>query len=142
MPYPFLSPEWIEAAKELRGEYAGRVPSTAVSARMNETVTDVPFGDGTVEAHIETSPDTISIDLGHLDKPDVTISLGYDTAKAIFIDGRYDIAMEAFLGGRIKTTGDLTKLLGLQASVAGATGDSELKALADELSQRLRDITI
>ena len=46
--YPFLSEEWMEAAKAVRDEYAGKVSPPAHAIRMNQVVTDVPFGEGTV----------------------------------------------------------------------------------------------
>ena len=66
MAYKFLTPEWIDAVKALRDESGGggSVPHTV---RMNQIVTDVPFGDGTVEAHMDTSSGQLEMDLGHLD---------------------------------------------------------------------------
>ena len=53
--YAFLSEEWMEAAKAIRDEYKDQVKPPAHSIRMNQVVTDVPFGDGTIEAHLDTS---------------------------------------------------------------------------------------
>ena len=46
MPYPFLSPEWMEAAKAIREKYADQATKITISVRMNQVITDVPFGDG------------------------------------------------------------------------------------------------
>src|SRR3546814_15926409 len=66
--YPFLSDEWLEAAKKIREEHSGGdSPAPAHSVRMNQVVTDVPFGDGTINAHMDPSSGEMDMDLGHLD---------------------------------------------------------------------------
>ena len=60
------------------------------------------------------------METGHLDSPDLTITIGYETAKAILVDGDAQAAMQAFLGGRIKVDGDITKMIALQT--AGMSG--------------------
>ncbi|MBO0748446.1 MAG: hypothetical protein J2O47_08840, partial [Acidimicrobiaceae bacterium] len=76
--YAFLSDEWVAAARALRAEYAQRPHSLPVSVRMNQIVRNVPFGEGAINAHLDTSSGLLDIDLGHLDDPDVTITLDYD----------------------------------------------------------------
>ena len=80
--YPFLSDEWLQAARAIREEYRGKTQPMAHQVRMNQVITDVPFGDGTINAHMDTSSGEIKMDLGHLDDPDLTVTLDYDTAKA------------------------------------------------------------
>ena len=46
--YTFLTDEWIDAARELRAKYADRLPDVTIEVRINQVVTDVPFGDGTI----------------------------------------------------------------------------------------------
>jgi hypothetical protein len=131
LPYPFLSDEWVEEMRRIRAEYPDADAAVPISIRMNQVITDVPFGEGTVKAHVDTSSGTFEIELGHLADPDLTITLEYRTAKAVLIDGDPQAAMAAFLGGRIKVDGDITKLLSLQsAEVSGGFGPSVGKVYA------------
>src|SRR3954463_2883199 len=86
VPYPFLSDEWVAEAKKIREETAGQGGPPAHVVRMNQIITDVPFGEGTVNAHLDTSSGDVDLDLGHLDNPDLTVTLDYETAKAIIVD--------------------------------------------------------
>jgi hypothetical protein len=43
MTYPFLSAEWMEAAKAIRDKYADQAATITVSVRMNQVITDAPF---------------------------------------------------------------------------------------------------
>ena len=52
MPYPFLSAEWIAAAREIREKYEDDAPRIDIPIRMNQIVTKVPFGDGTIKSHL------------------------------------------------------------------------------------------
>jgi len=111
--HPFLSDEWLEAAKKIREESpAGAPPAHAV--RMNQVITDVPFGEGTINAHVDTSGGDVQMDIGHLDTPDLTVTLDYATAKAILVDGNPQAGMQAFMAGKIKVQGDMTKLMAMQ----------------------------
>ena len=82
--YPFLSDEWVQAAKEIREANPGAA-STPHKVRMNQIITDVPFGEGTLDAHFDSSSGELEMDLGHLDNPDLTVTLDYATAKAILV---------------------------------------------------------
>jgi putative sterol carrier protein len=135
--YPFLSDEWVAEARRIRAEFRGRAPEIPVSVRMNQIIQDVPFGDGTIEAHVDTSSGELEMETGHLESPDLTITIGYDTAKAILIDGNAQAAMQAFLGGKIKVDGDITKLLALQS--AGLSGNTDPAAI--EMAKRLQAMT-
>ena len=79
MPYPFLSDDWFNEARKIRGEYDGKVPPITHSVRMNLVVTAVPFGDADVDAHMDTSSGDLVLDTGHLEKPDLTVTVDYDT---------------------------------------------------------------
>lgn len=132
--FPFLSESWIEAAKEVRDEYAGRA-AAPVSVRMNQVITAVPFGDGTLHAHLDSSTGEMLLDHGHLDNPDVTITVDYATAKALFVDQNSQAVMEAFLNGKIRVQGDMSKLLQMQP---GAGPDA---AMTQEIAARIKAIT-
>lgn len=135
--FPFLSDEWVDAARAIRAEYRGRIPPIPVVIRMNQVIKDVPFGPGRIDAHLDTSSGELEMETGHLDNPDLTITLAYDTAKAVLIDGDAQAAMQAFMSGRIRVDGDISKMLALQTP--GPLGLVDPVAL--EVYQRLRDIT-
>lgn len=129
MAYQFLSDEWVEAARKLRAEAA--TPTTAPQpVKMNLTITDVPFGDGSVDAHMDTTSGELQLDLGHLDGSDVSATLDYETAKAMIVDANPQAAMQAFMAGKIKLQGDMTKAMALQS---GPTDPA--------LTQKLQQIT-
>jgi hypothetical protein len=131
--FPFLSDEWVSEAKKIREEYEGKGAVVPHQMKMNLNVTEVPFGSGGIEAHLDTSDGAPNLDLGHIDPVDLTVTLDYATAKAILIEGNPSAGMQAFMAGRIKVDGDMSKLMALQ----GATPD----ATATEVATRLREIT-
>jgi SCP-2 sterol transfer family len=126
--YPFLSDEWVAAAREIRHELkaSGTTPTHVI--KMNQIVTEVPFGPGTILSHLDTSSGEMDIEFGHLEQADVTVTLDYATAKAILVEGNPQVGMQAFMAGKIKVEGDLAKLLALQ-SIASA-GDPVAVAIA------------
>ena len=118
MPYPFLSDEWLEEARRIRAEYEGKAMSFPHAVRMNLVVTQVPFGDKDIDAHMDTSSGELVLDVGHLETPDLKVTVDYDTAKAILIEGNPQVGMQAFMAGKIKVEGDLGKLMALQSFAA------------------------
>jgi len=114
--FPFLSPEWIEAAREIRERYSSQTAPIEVAAKVNQVITDVPFGDGDLYAHIDTSNGDVDLDLGHLDEPDATITLSYETARALLVERDPAKAMQAFMSGGIQVEGDLMKVMAMQAT--------------------------
>ena len=131
--YQFLTPEWVAAAKELREQFEGDSPAPAHMVRMNQVVTEVPFGDGEVKAYMDTSSGSMDLDLGELENPDLTVTVDYATAKAIMVDGNPQAGMQAFMAGKVKVQGDMTKLMVIQAAPPDGS--------AQELAARLREIT-
>ena len=117
--YQFLTPEWIEEAKKIREQFDSDATATPHVVRMNQVITEVPFGDGTVEAHMDTTSGEVKMDLGHLESPDLTVTIDYVTAKAIIVEGNPQAGMQAFMGGRVKVQGDMTKLMAMQQPVGG-----------------------
>ncbi len=129
MPYKFLSDEWVEAARKIRGELDS--PATAPQpVKMNLVITDVPFGEGAVDAHMDTTSGELELETGHLDAPDVTATLDYETAKAMMVDANPQAAMQAFMAGKIKLQGDMTKAMALQSGPPNP-----------ELTKRIQEIT-
>ena len=116
MSFAFLSPEWIDAAREIRERYSSQTAPIEVAVRVNQVVTDVPFGDGELHAHIDTSSGDVDLELGHLDEPDATITLSYETARALLVERDPAKVMQAFMSGGIQVDGDLMKVMAMQAS--------------------------
>ncbi|MDQ2649388.1 MAG: SCP2 sterol-binding domain-containing protein [Actinomycetota bacterium] len=131
--YAFLSDEWLEAAKKIREEYAGKGGAPAHSVRMNQIITEVPFGEGTIEAHMDTSGGELTMDTGHLENPDLTVTLDYATARAILVEGNPQAGMQAFMAGKIKVQGDMTKLMAMQQGAPDP--------VAEEVAAKIKEIT-
>ena len=134
--YKFLSDEWTEEARKIREEFAGKGSPPAHSVRMNQVITDVPeevAAGGTVDAHMDTSGGEVVLDVGHLENPDLTVTLDYATAKAIIVDQNPQAGMQAFMAGKIKVQGDMTKLMAMQSAPPDAT--------AQEMATRIKEMT-
>ena len=129
MPNPFLSAEWIAEAREIRAKYEDQAPKIPISIRMNQVITKVPFGDGTINSHLDTSSGELVMDLGHLDTPDLTITTDYATARQIFLERDPQAGMQAFLGGKIRVEGDMTKMMQMQ--IAMPNDDLAMKVAAE-----------
>ncbi|MEI8239459.1 MAG: SCP2 sterol-binding domain-containing protein [Actinomycetota bacterium] len=117
MTYQFLSDEWMSAAKAIREKYADQAAKVTSSIRMNQVITDVPFGDGTVRVFLDTSSGAVDMELGELDTPDLTVTTDWDTARKIFVDGDQAAGMQAFMSGKIKVQGDMMKMMAMQTSM-------------------------
>jgi len=114
--YPFLSEEWMQAARDIRKEYEGKGNPVPHQIRMNLCITDVPGQAGPVEAHMDTTSGELVLEQGHLDSPDLTVTVDGETAKSIFIEGNQQAGMQAFMAGKVKVQGDMTKLMMMQAA--------------------------
>lgn len=135
--YKFLSDEWVEAARKIRDDLSADESGTPHSVKMNQVVTEVPFGDGTVQAHMDSSGGEMIMGLGHIEDPELTVTLDYVTAKAILVDGNPQAGMQAFMAGKIKVEGDMTKLMAMQQ----APTDPEAAALAEKVAEAIKEIT-
>jgi hypothetical protein len=130
--HPFLSDAWFDEVRRLHEAVGGAAPEGA-EIRMNLMITAMPFKDGDLAMHMAASGGRADWGKGHLDDADVTLTLGYDTARAIFVDGNPQAAIEAFMAGRIIVQGDVTKLMVMQSAGPGST--------ASELTRALQEIT-
>ncbi len=132
--HPFLSPEWMDATRRIRDDMPQpEVPAVALMT-MNLVVTETPF-ERDVKAHVDTSDGELIVEDGHLDTADLTITVDYATAKAIFVGLDFTAAMQAFMAGKVKVQGDITKLMALGTPAA----DPDPKAVA--IAKAVRDIT-
>ena len=128
MTFPFLSDEWMDAAKAIRAKYQGQAPKITAVIRINQVITDVPFGDGTVKSYMDTSSGEMEVELGELENPDAVVTTDWATARQIFLDQA--AAMPAFMGGKIKVAGDVMKMMAMQTAIP----QSDITAkVADEI---------
>src|SRR3982751_1282016 len=131
--YPFLSDEWMNEAKKIREEYRGKTQPMAHKIKMNQIITDVPFGDGTVNAYMDSSSGEMEMEKGELSDAEVTVTVDYATAKAIFVDQNPQAGMQAFMQGKIKVQGDMTKLMAMQQTTPDPA--------ANEIAAKIKEIT-
>ena len=134
MPYQFLTPEWMDAAKAIREKHAAESAKVTTSIRMNQVITNVPFGDGTVKTFLDTSTGAVVMELGELEGPDLTLTTDYETALKLFVEQDQAAGMQAFMTGRIKVQGDMMKMMAMQTSMPQ---DDAAKQIAREI----KDIT-
>lgn len=127
MPHEFLSEEWFAAVEALRDE-APEPPAAIKDVVINLTVTDTPSGDQ--EMRLVGG----QLERGHETGAPTTMIVPYDVARQLFIENDQTAAMQAFMTGKIKVTGDMTKLLAMQA---GGPPTPEQEAFA----QKLVDLT-
>ena len=129
----FLSDEWIAAAREIYAAHPGDAPESTQKVQINLVVKDAPFGDGTIQAHLDTTGSEPEIEIGHIDGAPTTVTTDYETAEKIFISQDQQAGMQAFVGGKIQITGDMTKLMALM--------QGSLDPAAAEIAEKIKAIT-
>ncbi len=130
--HPFLSDEWLDMLIALTAEYRDKVPAPLVKMKLNQNVTGVPFGGGTVQMYTDTSAGTATVGRGHIEGADVTLTVDYETAKSLVVLGDQAAAMQAFMSGKIKVDGDMTKIM---------TPPPPKNDAQKELDQKVKDMT-
>lgn len=135
--HEFLSEEWIQAALAIRDEFHDQVPEPEHPVKMNLIVTEVPFADGDITAHVDTGERGVFPDFGNIDGAQVTVTLDYETAKSMVVTQDLEVVSMSFMSGRIRIDGDMTRLLFLQS----LDPTPEERALAEEINQRVQSIT-
>lgn len=158
MGHRFLSEGWINAVKALHAEYDDRLPQVDIPAvRVNLDITGVPAdvaSDGVVHTHADTNGPGLTLDVGPLEDPDLTVTVDHDTAYDLLVDQRPNAAIGAFLTGRIKIDGDMHRLAestsfdpaalpGLLSSlgITGSTTLADVDPVAAEIGERIRALT-
>lgn len=134
MTHVFLSDEWMVAAKAVREKYADQATKVTTSIKMNQVITDVPFGDGTVKLFLDTSSGDVVMELGAMETPDLTVTTDYDTARKVFVDQDQAAGMQAFMAGKIKVQGDMMKMMALQTAMPQ-------DEIAKRISSEIKDLT-
>ena len=120
----FLSDAWMDEAKKIRDEVGGSDAPPPHQVRMNMVIVDCPDGigeGGNVDAHLDTSAGQVELETGHLDSPDLTVTVDYGTAKAILVDQNPQAGMQAFMAGKVKVQGDMSKLMAMQQGAPDPT---------------------
>lgn len=118
--HEFLSPDWIKAAREVYERSLDIEGPAPALISMNLVIDDVPFDSNpTIDAHLDTTNGRTEIELGHLERADVKVTMGYETAKALFVDGDAEAGVQAFMQGKIRVEGDMSKLLAYQSAPTG-----------------------
>ncbi len=133
--YAFLSDEWMDAAREIRARYEDQLPEITVSVRVNQVITDVPFGEGMIMAYIDTSAGSMVFELGELDEPDAVIVTDYHTARAMLVERDPAVLMQSMMQGRVQLQGDMMKLLAAMQAQAAPT------ELAEQVATEIAAIT-
>lgn len=141
MQHPFLSEEWIAAAREIRTRYAEQAPTTSASVRVNLNISEVPFGEGNLPAHLDTTSGRLEMELGHLDQADATVTTDYATAKNLVVYQDQGALMQAFMGGKVKIQGDGTKLMALAAAGQTTASNPDAASLATKIADEIKAIT-
>jgi hypothetical protein len=129
--HPFLSDPWFDEVRRLHDAAGGAAPEGA-EVRMNLMIQSTPFDDD-LAMHLAVTGGRADWGKGHLDDAEVTLTLAYDTARAIFVEGNPQAAIEAFMAGRIIVQGDITKLMVMQPTGPGSP--------AGDLTKLLQEIT-
>lgn len=129
----FLSDEWVAEAKKIQDEFRGKGTPPAQQVQINLVITDVPFGDGNIDAHIDTSNGELDLDLGHFETATTKLTTDYETAKQVFIEQNPQAGMQAFMTGKVQIAGDMTKVMAIMQAAPDP--------VAMEMAGRLKDIT-
>ena len=130
MPHPFLSPEWMAEARQIRERHAGQTGKVTQAVRINQVVTGTPFGDGTVKFCLDTTSGDVVMELGELEEPDATVTTDYETAKVFFVEQDPAKGMQAFMAGKVVVQGDMMKLMALQTAMPR---DEASQQIAEEI---------
>jgi len=124
----------MAAAAAIREKYADQATKVTSSIRMNQVITDVPFGEGTVNLFLDTSSGDVVMESGALETPDLTMTTDWDTARKIFVEQDQAAGMQAFMSGKIKVQGDMMKMMAMQTSMPNDD-------IAKQIATEIKDIT-
>lgn len=133
MTHRFLSEEWFRGVRNLIGLHGpGSGPGREVMANL--VVTGTPFGSDK-EMHVGSHDGSTDWGEGHVEEPDFTLTLDYETAKEVVVTGDPQSGMQAFMAGRIKVQGDMTKLMLMMRQPGGAAGSPEFHQAVEEITE-------
>jgi hypothetical protein len=108
--HQFLTTEWIQEVQSVKSSSAS--PSIdAPGMVVNATITDVPFGAGTLEVHSDHGP-MLGWQPGHSAEATLTFVVDYHTARALVLDSSDDMSVldQAAHTGALRIEGDASAL--------------------------------
>lgn len=114
MSVKFLSPEWAEALKAaLNANDRFRAAAAGQRATIQQVITT---GGGETHYWITIADGEIDLGVGDVQGEDATITQSYESAAAL---ARGELSpVTAFMTGRLKITGNMGMILGLQGALA------------------------
>jgi putative sterol carrier protein len=109
----FLSPEWADQVKvALNADEAFRAAAGGAGATLQQVIT---APDGETHYWITIGGGAIDMGVGDVESPDATVTQSYQTAVGL---AKSEISpVTAFMTGKIKVTGNMGMLLGLQGAL-------------------------
>ncbi len=110
----FLSAEWAEEVTSALNNHEG-FKNAIGAADLGIQFTAEGGPDGDVDYYLSTAGGEVSMALGELDGPDVTVKQSYETASAIS-KGELN-TQTAFMTGKLKVSGNLAKLMMHQSAI-------------------------
>ena len=134
MSHPFLSEEWIDAARAIRERHAADGAPISGGGEDQPRRQRRPLRRRTDQQLCRHDVGMLVIELGQLDDPDVTVTTDYETAKSLFLATDPAAGMQAFMAGKLVIQGDMMKLIALPMIAA-------TDAAAQAASEEIRAIT-
>lgn len=114
MPVQFLSDEWsAELTQRLNTSEAFRKGVGSTKAKVQQIIATT---EGERRYWLKTEDGRIDMGSGDIEGPDATITQDYDTAVAL-ARGEMN-AVSAYMTGRLRISGNLMLLMGLQGALA------------------------
>lgn len=125
MAVKFLSEEWARAVTDaLNGSEAFRQAAGTHSARLQQVVSTP---EGEVRYYMKLEDGKAEVALGEIEGADATIGQDYATAASI---SRGEVNLPAaFMTGRLRVSGNMMKLM-------------QLQAVGTAISQAIRDVEV
>lgn len=111
MAVKFLTDEWAAAAQEAMNADEGFRGALGSNQGSLQQVVTSPEGDK--KFYLKLADGAAQMAMGEDASADATISQDYETASAIWKNELSPVA--AYMSGKIRVTGDLMKLMGLQS---------------------------
>lgn len=126
--HPFLSDPWIAEVRRIKARHAGG-PTDQPGVTVNATVTNVPFGAGTLELRSEHGP-VFGWEMGHLPDASFSITVDYSIARELVLDRSPNALEIAIDAGDIRIDGEFDELRDWWHS---RVGDDATRRLEDDV---------
>jgi hypothetical protein len=108
--FRFLSDEWRAAVREMIDEQLAGTVVDQPGLVVNATVTDVPFGERTLQLHSDRGP-VVGWQPGHSPDAAFEIQVDYHVAKALVLDATAtaDALVQGFATHAVEVSGDASQ---------------------------------